>query len=112
MRAFGKSLLVSLALVAALFAGASAQDLQVAKPADVGFSADRLEHITNWLRGDIAKGTIPGAVLMIVRHGKVAYFESLRRARSRDQGTDDQGRDLSHLFDEQADHDGRRHDAL
>jgi CubicO group peptidase (beta-lactamase class C family) len=76
MRAL-KSLAVSLAFVLALAAGVFAQDLPTAKPADVGFSADRLERITQWLRDDIAKGTIPGAVLMIVRNGKVAYFESL-----------------------------------
>jgi CubicO group peptidase (beta-lactamase class C family) len=77
MRAFGKYLILSLALVAALCARVTAQDLQVAKPEDVGFSAERLDRITQWLRDDIAKGVIPGAVLMIVRHGKVAYFESL-----------------------------------
>jgi len=76
MRAFIKSLIPSLAFVLALCAGATAQDLPTAKPADVGLSADRLERISQWLRNDITKGTIPGAVVMIVRNGKVAYFES------------------------------------
>jgi len=76
MRAFIKSLIPSLAFVLALHAGAAAQDLPTAKPADVGLSADRLERISQWLRDDITKGTIPGAVVMIVRNGKVAYFES------------------------------------
>src|SRR5256885_8390264 len=40
-------------------------------------SAERLDRITSWLKDDSAKGAIPGAVLMILRHGKVAYFESM-----------------------------------
>jgi CubicO group peptidase (beta-lactamase class C family) len=76
MRAL-KALLVSFAFLLALAVLAPAQDLQVAKPADVGFSAERLDRITQWLKDDIQKGTIPGAVLMIVRNGKVAYYESM-----------------------------------
>lgn len=77
MSLFRNRWILSLAFVWALLVSASAQDLQVAKPADVGFSADRLERITHWLSDEIAEGTIPGAVLMIVRHDKIAYFESL-----------------------------------
>jgi CubicO group peptidase (beta-lactamase class C family) len=75
MRAL-KALLVSLCFLLAVAVQVPAQDLTVAKPADVGFSAERLDRITQWLKNDIDKGTIPGAVLMIVRNGKVAYFES------------------------------------
>jgi CubicO group peptidase (beta-lactamase class C family) len=74
MRAL-KALLVSFAFLLALAVQVPAQE--VAKPAEVGFSAERLDRITQWLKDDIQKGTIPGAVLMIVRNGKVAYFESL-----------------------------------
>ena len=76
MRAI-KSLLVSLGFLLALAASVAAQGLPGAKPADVGLSAERLDRITAWLKDDIAKGVIPGAVLMIARHGKVAYFESM-----------------------------------
>jgi CubicO group peptidase (beta-lactamase class C family) len=72
-----KSLFASIAFLFAFAASAPAQDLPTAKPADLGFSAERLERITQWLRDDTAKGTIPGAVVMIVRNGKVAYFESV-----------------------------------
>ena len=68
---------LSYVFVFALAAGASAQNLPSAKPADVGLSAERLERITQLLRDDAAKGTIPGAVVMIIRNGKVAYFESI-----------------------------------
>jgi CubicO group peptidase (beta-lactamase class C family) len=71
-----KSLFVSAALLLALGASVPAQNLPSARPADVGLSTEQLERITQWLRDDSAKGTIPGAVLMIVRNGKVAYFES------------------------------------
>jgi CubicO group peptidase (beta-lactamase class C family) len=71
------SSLVSLAFLPALPANLPAQDLPVAKPADVGLSAERLDRITQWLREDSQKGTIPGAVVMVVRNGKVAYFESV-----------------------------------
>jgi len=72
-----KSLALSVALLLVLAVNVPAQDIPVAKPADVGFSAERLERITQWLKDDIQKGTIPGAVLMIVRNGKVAYHEAL-----------------------------------
>ena len=72
-----KSLGLAFALLLALAANVPAQDLPLAKPAEVGLSGERLDRITQWLKDDIAKGTIPGAVLMIARHGKVAYFESM-----------------------------------
>jgi CubicO group peptidase (beta-lactamase class C family) len=72
-----KSLGLAFALLLALAANVPAQDLPLAKPAEVGLSGERLDRITQWLKDDVAKGTIPGAVLMIARHGKVAYFESM-----------------------------------
>jgi CubicO group peptidase (beta-lactamase class C family) len=56
---------------------ALADQLQTAPPESVGLSAERLGRITETLRADIAKGTIPGAVLLVSRRGKVAYFEAL-----------------------------------
>jgi CubicO group peptidase (beta-lactamase class C family) len=57
--------------------GVPAQDLPTAKPAEVGLAAERLDQITSWLRDQSARNVIPGAVLMVVRNGKVAYFESV-----------------------------------
>lgn len=49
----------------------------VANPAQVGFSAERLDRIKQTLLADEAKGnTMPGASILIARHGKVAYFET------------------------------------
>jgi CubicO group peptidase (beta-lactamase class C family) len=54
---------------------AASQDLPHAKPEEVGFSSERLQHITQMLQDDATKGNVPGFVLLIARHGKVAYFE-------------------------------------
>jgi CubicO group peptidase (beta-lactamase class C family) len=76
MRAL-KNLALSFALLLVFAAGVSAQDLPLAKPAEVGLSAERLDRITGWLREQSEKNTMPGAALMIVRNGKVAYFEAV-----------------------------------
>src|SRR5256714_15384209 len=76
MRAL-KHVALSFVFLLAFAIGVPAQDLPVAKPAEVGLSAERLDRITEWLRDQSAKNVIPGAVLMIVRNGKIAYFESV-----------------------------------
>ena len=47
------------------------------KPADVGLSAERLKKLTAALEGEVKAGTIPGALLLISRNGRVAYFEGV-----------------------------------
>ena len=56
---------------------ARANGLPFAAPEDVGLSSERLGKITEMLRANIAKSEIPGAVLLIARQGKIAYFENL-----------------------------------
>jgi CubicO group peptidase (beta-lactamase class C family) len=65
-------------IVFALFAMrfSPAQGLSHAKPAEVGLSAERLDKIMQILKEDTSKGVVPGAVLLVARHGKIAYFES------------------------------------
>jgi CubicO group peptidase (beta-lactamase class C family) len=68
-----------LALLFALFvlpALCRAQSLGLAKPEDVGFSRERLDRIASTLNANIANGEIPGATLLIVRNGKIAFYES------------------------------------
>jgi CubicO group peptidase (beta-lactamase class C family) len=74
-----KRFTILLTVVLALFLTqpTTAQSLSHAKPADVGLSQERLDRITQTLRDDTSKGVIPGAVLLIARHGKIAYFESM-----------------------------------
>src|SRR6516164_3669474 len=70
--------IVFVALVWVAFASvAAAETLPYAKPEEVGFSSERLGRVTEMLRTNIAAGEIPGAVLLIARRGKIAYFESL-----------------------------------
>jgi len=76
MRAL-KHVALSFIFLLAFAVGVPAQDLPAAKPAEVGLSAERLDQITSWLRDQSARNVIPGAVLMIVRNGKVAYSESV-----------------------------------
>jgi len=65
-------------LVALLVPGVTtAQDFPRAKPEEVGFSSERLNRLTQVLRDDVAQKLIPGAVILVARHGKVALFETI-----------------------------------
>jgi CubicO group peptidase (beta-lactamase class C family) len=55
---------------------AAAQGLPTVKPEEVGLSSARLARLTQTLNDDVAKGTLPGAIVLIVRDGKVAYYET------------------------------------
>jgi len=55
----------------------AAQTLSRATHAEVGFSAARLDHIAQVLREDVDKGLVPGSILVVARHGKIAYFEAV-----------------------------------
>src|SRR5258708_2582674 len=49
---------------------------QAGQPGALGFSAERLKRLGSAFQADIDKGAIPGAVVLIARNGKVAYFEA------------------------------------
>src|SRR5687768_5169770 len=42
----------------------------------LGFSAERLERITSAARRSVDSNSLAGAVLLVMRHGKVAYLRS------------------------------------
>ena len=70
-------ILLAIALVSlALPVRGGGQPLPVVAPKQVGLSAERLARIRPALETEIAKGTLPGAVVIVARNGKVAYFES------------------------------------
>src|SRR5687767_9012908 len=48
------------------------------KPEDVGFSSERLFRIDNSINEYVKAESIPGAVVYIVRNGKVAYYKAYR----------------------------------
>ena len=54
----------------------SAQGIEKANPADVGMDPDRLSKVDGIINAAIAKKEIPGAVLAVVRDGKLAYLEA------------------------------------
>lgn len=47
------------------------------RPEDIGFSSDRLARIAQFFQGDIDRGTIPGATLLVFHDGKLVYFQAL-----------------------------------
>ena len=51
-------------------------ELSTAKPEEVGLSSERLNRISLTLKAHIEKEVIPGAVALVARKGKIAYFES------------------------------------
>jgi len=55
---------------------ALAQDIPAAKPETVGLSSDRLERIATAVQHNIDDKRIAGAVTLVVRHGKVAWFKA------------------------------------
>ncbi len=55
---------------------ALAETLPSTVPEAVGLSSERLARIGTKLEADIAEGKIPGAVVLVARKGKIAYFEA------------------------------------
>jgi len=55
--------------------------LPQAAPASLGFDAARLSGYLDLLRRDVADGLIPGAVVLLARHGRIAVFEALGNLR-------------------------------
>jgi len=53
------------------------QTLPTVKPEQVGLSSEQLGRLMTMLRADSEKGQIPGAVLLVARHGKLALFETV-----------------------------------
>ena len=57
-----------------LGSAALAGELPTASPSEVGMS--RLERLTQFFKADTDAKRLPGAVVMIARHGKVVYYEA------------------------------------
>ena len=73
---FGRIICMS-AIATCIAFSSFAQGLPKAnKPEDVGFSSERLRRVTDAFQSEVDKGVIPGAVVLIARNGKLAYFEA------------------------------------
>ena len=71
------SALVWLAAAAHYLAPTAAVGIEEAAPATVGLSAERLDEITQYLESEVEAGRIPGAVVLIARHGRIGYCEAV-----------------------------------
>jgi CubicO group peptidase (beta-lactamase class C family) len=64
------------ALTTLAAAAAGAQPLpRAATPDSVGFSAQRLQRVTDTFEADVRDGRIAGAVVLIMREGRIAYLQ-------------------------------------
>jgi CubicO group peptidase (beta-lactamase class C family) len=64
------------AVLLAMSLGSTTAAQQVAAPQSAGMSPERLARIGPFLEQQIARGTLPGAVVIVARSGRVVYFES------------------------------------
>jgi CubicO group peptidase (beta-lactamase class C family) len=69
-------LIAALVLATSLSVPALTQGLPKVAPDEVGFSAQRLKRLSGAFQSDVDKGVIPGAVVLVARDGKVAFFEA------------------------------------
>lgn len=67
-------------LLVLLAQGAWAEGIGTVKPEEVGLSSPRLARIGTMIQTDIQEKKMAGAVVLIARHGKIAYLESFGRA--------------------------------
>ena len=79
MRSVWAALFIAILLASSLLAacaGPASFGSETVKPEDVGLSSAKLDEIGTTLNSDISDGTISGAVLLVARNGKIAYFKS------------------------------------
>jgi CubicO group peptidase (beta-lactamase class C family) len=77
MRALALLVFISMGL-AAVSSAAPGPDLVPANR--VGFSAERLEQLHSYLQHLVDSGSVPGAVIVLARHGKTVLFDSFGQA--------------------------------
>ncbi|MFZ1968365.1 MAG: serine hydrolase domain-containing protein [Bradyrhizobium sp.] len=77
-RKAGGALRFRVAAALVLLSAAMAANVAIAEsplPVSAGFSQQGLAHVRDYLRHEVAAGKIPGAVLLIQRHGRPVLFE-------------------------------------
>lgn len=74
-RRTARALLLTFALAAAL--PLQAADLSVASPQSQGFSQERLARVRQVIQSEIDANRMPGAVVLIARHGKLVHADVL-----------------------------------
>ena len=80
----------------------AADPLRRAQPEEVGMSSDRLARLGEVLGEDVEAGRIPGAVILVMRHGKDRLFRGLRFGEYTEQSGDAERLHFPHLLDDEA----------
>ena len=78
----GKRTWVVLLAVVLAFPAIAQEPRAVAHPEELGFAPDRLDRITKTFQSYVDNNELPGAVLLIARDDKVAYFKAIGSGRS------------------------------
>jgi len=76
MKRLFKNMLFLLFFLLFLASSVWAQGLSTAKPEEVGLSSERLSRIDNVMKDYISQNKVAGVVILVTRHGKVAYLKS------------------------------------
>lgn len=71
-----KRLIYTIALFLWCCQPVAAQELTPTTPENVGLSSDRLEHLTREIEHNIEEDLLAGCVVLIARHGEVAYLKA------------------------------------
>jgi CubicO group peptidase (beta-lactamase class C family) len=50
---------------------------KLSRPEEAGFSSERLARITAYFQGEVDKGAVPGAVVVVARNGKIVYRQAV-----------------------------------
>ncbi|MFT5934828.1 MAG: CubicO group peptidase (beta-lactamase class C family), partial [Hydrogenophaga sp.] len=53
------------------------QNLSRVEPADLGLCPDRTQRLLQVLQGEVDRGYIPGAVVLLARHGQIALHQAI-----------------------------------
>jgi CubicO group peptidase (beta-lactamase class C family) len=74
--AFFKAVVISSAVAAASVTALAEQLKPASNPRELGFAVDRLERVTQAFQGYVDNGQLPGAVVLVARKDKIAYFRA------------------------------------
>jgi CubicO group peptidase (beta-lactamase class C family) len=53
--------------------------LPQAKPESIGLSGARLQRMSDAFKREVDKGTLPGATVLVARHGQIGWFDAIGR---------------------------------
>lgn len=73
LRGLATQVLFAALLCAPAPAPSWARELERARPESVGFSSTRLKRLDAWMQGELAARRKAGAVVLIARHGRIAW---------------------------------------